>query len=89
MKLGEKVNVYADAFLYGERDVLTATPEEVAFLSIILSSNPNFLQCSCKQKTPWDSRLGLLKNYQLNCFQLDKKRMYTYNITREAGIFIL
>lgn len=42
-----KVSVHADSYLYGEDEVFTATPEEVAYFMMRMEQNPSFLQNSC------------------------------------------
>lgn len=42
-----KVSVHADSYLYGEEEVFTATPEEVAYFMMRMERNPDFLQDSC------------------------------------------
>lgn len=44
-----KVRVHAQSYLYGEEEVLKATPEEVAYFMMRMERNPNFLQDSCSK----------------------------------------
>ena len=43
------VKFICDSYLYGERTIETATPEEVAYLTMRLSSDPGFLNGHCKK----------------------------------------
>lgn len=37
------------SYLYGEEDIVEATPEEVAYMTVRLEKQPDFLESRCKQ----------------------------------------
>lgn len=41
------IDVFVDVFLYGEGDIVEATPEEVAYMMIRSNRDPDFLQNRC------------------------------------------
>ena len=43
------VKFICDSYLYGERTIEKATPEEVAYLTMRASSDPKFLNSHCKK----------------------------------------
>ena len=45
---GADVMVHITAYTYGERDVVMATPEEVAYMDMRLQRHPDFLESRCQ-----------------------------------------
>lgn len=45
---GTEVQVRITAYMYGERDVVVATPEEVAYIDMRIRMRPNFLENRCQ-----------------------------------------
>jgi len=43
-----EVQVHITAYTYGERDVVVATPEEVAYMDMRIRMRPDFLESRCQ-----------------------------------------
>ena len=45
---GAEVQARIKAYTYGERDVVVATPEEVAYMDMRIRMRPDFLESRCQ-----------------------------------------
>ena len=65
------VKFICDSYLYGERTIEKATPEEVAYLTMRASSDPEFLNRHCKKISLPKRMYRLTRSYLI--YENDKK----------------
>lgn len=51
---GTEVQARITAYTYGERDVVVATPEEVAYMDMRIRMRPDFLESRCRMHAEID-----------------------------------